>query len=91
VTKIDIAAAPISSGSNYPERLAGPCLNKLRRRLSRAAELKEIAVNLLELQPGAWSSQRHWHTRAEEQAISARTVRAISQAARTRSRSKVSP
>ncbi len=66
MTKIDIAAAPISSGSNYPERLAGPCLNKLRRRLSRAAELKEIAVNLLELQPGAWSSQRHWHTRAEE-------------------------
>jgi uncharacterized cupin superfamily protein len=64
--KIDIAAAPISSGSKYPEPLAAPCRDKLRRRLSRAAGLKEIGVNLLELQPGAWSSQRHWHTGAEE-------------------------
>jgi uncharacterized cupin superfamily protein len=66
VKKIDIAAAPISSGFKYPEPLAAPCQNKLRRRLSRAAGLKEIGVNLLELQPGAWSSQRHWHTSAEE-------------------------
>jgi uncharacterized cupin superfamily protein len=66
VKKIDVAGAPVSSGSNYPEPLAAPCLNKLRRRLSRAAGLKEIGVNILELQPGAWSSQRHWHSRAEE-------------------------
>jgi uncharacterized cupin superfamily protein len=28
--------------------------------------LKQIGINLLELDPGAWSSQRHWHTQAEE-------------------------
>ena len=31
-----------------------------------AAGLKQIGINLLELNAGAWSSQRHWHSRAEE-------------------------
>jgi uncharacterized cupin superfamily protein len=64
--KIDIQAAPISAGSRYPEPFAAPCRNKLRRRLAVAAGLKGIGINLLELDPGAWSSQRHWHTQAEE-------------------------
>ena len=64
--KIDLTSAPLSEGSRYPEPFAEPCLNKLRRRLSVAAGLKRIGVNLLELGPGAWSSQRHWHTAAEE-------------------------
>jgi uncharacterized cupin superfamily protein len=64
--KIDIANAPISAGSRYPEPLAAPCQNKIRHRLAVAAGLKHIGINLLELEPGAWSSQRHWHTQAEE-------------------------
>jgi uncharacterized cupin superfamily protein len=64
--KIDIERAPISAGSRYPEPFAAPCRNKTRHRLAVAAGLKQIGINLLELQPGAWSSQRHWHSRAEE-------------------------
>jgi uncharacterized cupin superfamily protein len=64
--KIDIQRAPISAGSRYPEPFAAPCQDKMRRRLAVAAGLKQIGINLLELAPGAWSSQRHWHTRAEE-------------------------
>jgi uncharacterized cupin superfamily protein len=64
--KIDVQNAPISSGSRYPAPFAVPCQGKFRRRLSVAAGLKEIGINLLELAPGAWSSQRHWHTEAEE-------------------------
>lgn len=64
--KIDIQNAPISSGSRYPEPFAAPCHDKFRRRLAIAAGLKQIGINLLELAPGAWSSQRHWHTQAEE-------------------------
>jgi uncharacterized cupin superfamily protein len=64
--KIDIANAPISTGSRYPEPFAAPCQNKIRHRLAVAAGLKHIGINLLELEPGAWSSQRHWHTQAEE-------------------------
>jgi uncharacterized cupin superfamily protein len=64
--KIDVQNAPISSGSRYPAPFAAPCQDKFRRRLAIAAGLKEIGINLLELAPGAWSSQRHWHTEAEE-------------------------
>lgn len=64
--KIDIASAPISAGSRYPQPLDAPCRNKLRRRLAVAAGLKHVGINLLELNPGAWSTQRHWHTEAEE-------------------------
>jgi uncharacterized cupin superfamily protein len=64
--KIDIQGVPVSAGSRYPGPLAAPCLNKLRRRLAVAAGLKRIGINLLELDAGAWSSQRHWHTEDEE-------------------------
>jgi uncharacterized cupin superfamily protein len=64
--KIAIESAPISAGSRYPEPFAAPCQNKIRHRLAAAAGLKQIGINLLELAPGAWSSQRHWHTEAEE-------------------------
>jgi uncharacterized cupin superfamily protein len=64
--KIDIRSAPVSAGSRYPKPFDEPCRNKVRRRLAVAAGLKQIGINLLELDPGAWSSQRHWHTQAEE-------------------------
>jgi uncharacterized cupin superfamily protein len=64
--KIDIQNAPISSGSRYPKPFAMPCQDKIRRRLAVAADLTQIGINQLELAPGAWSSQRHWHTQAEE-------------------------
>ncbi|WP_407159774.1 cupin domain-containing protein [Bradyrhizobium sp. STM 3557] len=66
MAKLNIAAAPISEGSDYPAPFDMPCRNKLRRRLAKAAGLSRLGVNLLELQPGAWSSQRHWHTEEEE-------------------------
>jgi uncharacterized cupin superfamily protein len=64
--KVDIENAPISAGSRYPKPFATPCQDQFRRRLAVAAGLKQIGINLLELSPGAWSSQRHWHTQAEE-------------------------
>lgn len=64
--KIDIQRAPVSSGSRYPKPFDAPCLNKVRHRLAVAAGLKQIGINLLVLESGAWSSQRHWHSHAEE-------------------------
>jgi uncharacterized cupin superfamily protein len=64
--KIDIERAPVSAGSRYPKPFDAPCQNKFRHRLAVAAGLKQIGINLLELEPGAWSSQRHWHTHAKE-------------------------
>ena len=59
--KIDVVSARARAGSRYPKPVDEPCLNKTRRRLGLAAGLTQFGVNLLELGPGAWSSQRHWH------------------------------
>ena len=54
------------AGSRYPKPFDEPCQNKTRRRLGLAAGLTQFGVNLLELGPGAWSSQRHWHAHEDE-------------------------
>lgn len=64
--KIDIDAAESRAGSRYPAPFNAPCRNKLRRRLGAAAGLTQFGVNLVTLSPGAWSSQRHWHSLDEE-------------------------
>jgi uncharacterized cupin superfamily protein len=64
--KIDVSNAPSRVGSRYPKPYDEPCRKKRRRHLGVAAGLAQFGVNLLELEPGAWSSQRHWHARADE-------------------------
>jgi uncharacterized cupin superfamily protein len=54
------------TGSGYPAPHDVPCQQRSRRRLSDAFGLSQFGVNLLELPPGAWSSQRHWHERQDE-------------------------
>ncbi|MGI8839403.1 MAG: cupin domain-containing protein [Caulobacteraceae bacterium] len=63
---MDIAAAPLSAGSTYPPPYNEPCMARTRKRLGKAGGLTEFGVNLLTLPPGAWSSQRHWHTHEDE-------------------------
>jgi uncharacterized cupin superfamily protein len=64
--KIDIAALMPVIGSMYPPPFHEPCQTRERKRLGDAAGLSQFGVNLLTLPPGAWSSQRHWHTREDE-------------------------
>jgi uncharacterized cupin superfamily protein len=64
--KIDIDEAETRAGSRYPAPFAATGMDKLRRRLGHAAGLTQFGVNRLELKPGVWSSQRHWHSRDEE-------------------------
>jgi uncharacterized cupin superfamily protein len=64
--KIDIAQVAMRKGSGYPEALAAPCADRLRQRLGNAAGLMDFGVNLTQLPPGNWSSQRHWHTHEDE-------------------------
>lgn len=53
-------------GTGYPAPYAEPCLKRIKRALGNAVGLKNFGVNLTELPPGAWSAQRHWHTRQDE-------------------------
>jgi uncharacterized cupin superfamily protein len=64
--KIDPARAPLVEGTLYPDPYATPCLPRKRWRLGSAAGLEDFGVNLLRLPPGAWSSQRHWHSHEDE-------------------------
>jgi uncharacterized cupin superfamily protein len=64
--KIDRATAPNERGTTYPPPFDEPCLKRRRIKLGDAAGLTQFGVNLLTLPPGAWSSQRHWHTHEDE-------------------------
>ena len=64
--KIDLAAAPTQMGCTYPPPYDEHCAGRLRHRLGLAAGLTGFGVNRLTLPPGAWSSQRHWHSHEDE-------------------------
>ncbi|MGH6927556.1 MAG: cupin domain-containing protein [Dongiaceae bacterium] len=64
--RIDVAALSESRGSAYPAPFDQPCRARARRSLGDAAGLTQFGVNLLTLPPGAWSSQRHWHSLEDE-------------------------
>jgi len=64
--KIDRARVHAHTGTSYPDPYAAQCLSRQRSRLGAAAGLGQFGVNLLRLPPGAWSSQRHWHTSEDE-------------------------
>ena len=57
---------PARVGTDYPPPHDVPCRERRRRRLGEAFGLSQFGVNLLELSPGTWSSQRHWHERQDE-------------------------
>jgi uncharacterized cupin superfamily protein len=63
--KIDLAV-PGRKGSGYPAPFAGPCADRIRKRLGNAGGLSDFGVNLMQLPPGNWSSQRHWHSHEDE-------------------------
>ncbi|MEZ5558622.1 MAG: cupin domain-containing protein [Pseudomonadales bacterium] len=64
--RIDVAKVPPRSGSGYPAPFDGPCAARVRRRLGDAGGIADFGVNLMTLPPGAWSSQRHWHSDEDE-------------------------
>jgi uncharacterized cupin superfamily protein len=64
--KIDKAAIPRGSGSRYPAPFDVPCRQRSWQRLGEAAGLTQFGVVQLQLPPGAWSSQRHWHSHEDE-------------------------
>jgi uncharacterized cupin superfamily protein len=64
--RIDVAAIASVIGTLYPPPFDAPCRARERRKLGDVAGLTQFGVNLLRLPPGAWSSQRHWHTASDE-------------------------
>lgn len=63
---VDASAVESRTGSSYPESFRDPVAGRSKRALGDAFGLTRYGVNLVELQPGAWSAQRHWHTHEDE-------------------------
>jgi uncharacterized cupin superfamily protein len=64
--RIDVMSVARVIGTLYPLPFDQPCRLRERRKLGDQAGLTQFGVNLLRLVPGAWSSQRHWHTGSDE-------------------------
>ena len=63
---IEATQAPTRNGSRYPKPYDAPCLNRTKFLLGNAFDLTQFGVNLVTLEAGAWSSQRHWHEKEDE-------------------------
>jgi uncharacterized cupin superfamily protein len=63
---LDPDGLPVRTGSSYPAPFRGPVANREKRVLGDALGLANFGVNLVRLNPGDWSAQRHWHTAEDE-------------------------
>jgi uncharacterized cupin superfamily protein len=64
--KIDIVAVPKRKGVGYPPPFDAQSAGRIRQRLGDAGGIVDFGVNLTQLPPGNWSSQRHWHSHEDE-------------------------
>jgi len=53
-------------GSSYPAPFREPVEGRVKQALGDPLGLTDFGVNLVRLEPGAWSSQRHWHSHEDE-------------------------
>lgn len=63
---INLAQAPVKTGSIYPEPFAAMMQGRSSLRLGEVGGLTQYGVNLVMLEPGAMSSLRHWHLHEDE-------------------------
>ena len=66
MSRLDLSSIPVLTGTGYPDPFAEAVNGRSRQALGEAGGLTQFGVNLVELQPGAASSQRHWHTHEDE-------------------------
>jgi uncharacterized cupin superfamily protein len=64
--KLDLKDIKHRTGTNYPAQFAERMQGRIRQALGDAGGLTQFGVNLLQLPPGSWSAQRHWHSAEDE-------------------------
>jgi len=67
--KVDLAAIEEVNRTGYPAPFDAEVAGRWQRRLAPAAGLTEFGASLVRLDPGAWSSQRHWHQGEDEMVV----------------------
>jgi len=64
--KLDLASFPQTNRTGYPAPFDGPVAGRHYRRLAPPSGLTHMGASHVVLEPGAWSSQRHWHSDLDE-------------------------
>jgi uncharacterized cupin superfamily protein len=64
--KADLDRIEETNRTGYPEPYADAVAGRWYRRLAPALGLSDFGASLVRLEPGAWSSQRHWHEGEDE-------------------------
>jgi uncharacterized cupin superfamily protein len=67
--KPDLAQITPRVGTPYPPPHHEKCEGRKSWPLTKAMGLQQFGVNRVELPPGAWSTQRHWHRTNDEVVI----------------------
>jgi len=64
--KLDLDTIPQTNATGYPAVYADVVQGRWYRRLAPASGISDFGASHVVLQPGAWSSQRHWHEGEDE-------------------------
>lgn len=64
--KLDLETFTATNATGYPEPLAHMVAGRWYRRLGPQSGLEDFGVSHVTLEPGGWSSQRHWHEDEDE-------------------------
>jgi uncharacterized cupin superfamily protein len=67
--KADLSQIEQTNRTGYPGSYATPVAGRHYRRLAPALGVTDFGASLVELEPGAWSSQRHWHEGEDEMLV----------------------
>ncbi|MBN3895865.1 MAG: cupin domain-containing protein [Nostoc sp. NOS(2021)] len=57
---------PSEIRTNYPDEFKPMVAGRIRQRLGNFAGLQNFGVNRVKLEPGSYSSIRHWHSHQDE-------------------------
>ncbi len=69
MAKADLSRITPSKEARYPAPFDEPCKGRTTWPLTKVLGLAQFGINRVELAPGSWSTQRHWHKSDDEAVI----------------------
>ncbi len=67
--KVDLDSVEAKNATGYPEPFHEQVQGRWWKRIAPLAGLTEMGASHVTLEPGAWSSQRHWHDGEDEMVV----------------------
>ena len=67
--KVDLSKIEQINRTGYPPPFNEPVQGRWNRRLAPSFGITDFGASQVRLEPGAWSSQRHWHEGEDEMVV----------------------